>query len=355
MPAKHRKIKKWEPTTLEFPTTGRPGRPSRALSQRRARVENLLIDTVLKIRKQISFTPGSRGWCYLLEDHGLQKGDFATAQNLINTARKDGRLPIDICAEDDSRAFHNLEILDDPDIEDEATHWISWLINNEWIDYNPISFWTTQEYYIQIIVEKVDLLQLFRSVCAKYNVPIANMKGWPDIGSRFAMLQRFKYWHEQGKKCVLLMAGDHDPAGLAITDFYRNMLQELSNAVKWSPNQENLIIERFGLNYDLIIEAGLSWIDNLETSSGGDLSSPKHADHYKPYVQEYLKRYGARKVEANALVTRPDLAKKLIQSTLNKYIDEEQMVEFEFELKRKRKELSAEVKRQLQLFREFNS
>lgn len=45
------------------------------------------------------FAVSSRGWCYLLEEHGLFKDDFDTAQELINACRKNGRLPLDICAD----------------------------------------------------------------------------------------------------------------------------------------------------------------------------------------------------------------------------------------------------------------
>ena len=44
----------------------------------------------------------------------------------------------------------------------------------------------------------------------------------------------------------------------------------------------------------------LTWIDNLETASGGRLDDPGHPDHKKFYVQDYLARFGARKVEARA-------------------------------------------------------
>jgi len=35
--------------------------------------------------------------------HGLRKGDFDAAENLITACRKSGELPLDICAEDASR------------------------------------------------------------------------------------------------------------------------------------------------------------------------------------------------------------------------------------------------------------
>ena len=83
---------------------------------------------------------------------------------------------------------------------------------------------------------------------------------------------------------------------------------------------ENLLIRRFGLNTDFIEEHHLLWIDGLETSSGKDLADPSHRDHTKPHVQNYLAVHGARKVEANALVTRPKAARQLIEGVLDQWI-----------------------------------
>ena len=68
----------------------------------------------------------------------------------------------------------------------------------------------------------------------------------------------------------------------------------------------NLVITRFGLNADFIDANDLTWIDNLETSSGGQLDDPDHNDHNKDYVQDYIAEFGVRKCEANALVVEPD-------------------------------------------------
>ena len=50
------------------------------------------------------------------------------------------------------------------------------------------------------------------------------------------------------------------------------------------------------------------------------LADPKHPDHFKPYVQDYLKRFGARKVEANALVVRPEAGRELCRQAILRYV-----------------------------------
>ena len=116
------------------------------------------------------------------------------------------------------------------------------------------------------------------------------------------------------------------PAEAWVETLMKN-LEDLESAVGWSP--WGLEIVRFGLNANFIVEHRLTWIDNLETSSGGRLDSPRHPDHHKPYVQSFLRRFGARKVEANALVVRPEAGRKLCQDAINKYVTDEQVEEYD--------------------------
>ncbi len=122
------------------------------------------------------------------------------------------------------------------------------------------------------------------------------------------MMRRFEYWESRGKRIILLYCGDHDPGGFRIADFIRSNMMDMANAVGWSP--DNLIIDRFGLHASFVDRHKLTWIDNLHTSKGLlPLDHPNHRDHEKAYVQDYLKRFGARKVEATALVRRPAAAR----------------------------------------------
>lgn len=301
-------------------------------------------EAIIQIDRSLDFKISTRGWCYMLEDHGLDKGDFGSAEALITQCRKDGDLPLDICARDGARAFDNLETLDETTPEEEAQE-IMRYIQRAHLHYQPISFWSTQQYYCQMMVEKIDLKSLFSPVCAKYSLPIANARGSADLNSRADMMKRFAKAEAEGRQCVLLYCGDHDPAGLRISDFLPNNLADLSRAVGWSP--DNLIVDRFGLNYDFIKTQGLSWINNLETGSGRRLDDPRHRDHNMEYVQTYLDKYGARKVEANALVTRPEAGRQLCEDAILKYIDLDRMAEYEASVEDHQEELREEIARQM--------
>ena len=67
---------------------------------------------------------------------------------------------------------------------------------------------------------------------------------------------------------VLILFYDYDLIGLKITDTFRKGLSDLEGAKNWKP--DNLIIDRFGLNYKEITEHNLMWIENLKSGSGRD-------------------------------------------------------------------------------------
>lgn len=170
-------------------------------------------------------------------------------------------------------------------------------------------------------------------------MPLTNARGWGDINSRAAMMRRFQEWENKGKQCVLLYCGDHDPSGLAISDYQMTLFESMSSAVGWNPS--DLIIERFGLNADFIEANNLTWIEGLETSSGGDLAKSTHKEHKKAYVQDYLRKFGARKVEANTLVVRPEQGRQLCRDAVIKYIDQDGIAEYESALSEAREEVKA--------------
>jgi hypothetical protein len=328
---------------VSLPYRGR-GRPSAAADEKYCGDLRRFCKALREIESTLGFKVSARGWCYILEEHGLAKGDFGSAQRLISDAGKAGFLPVDFCAEDDGRAADHLEKIDEEQPKEFAQGWIDYL-GRAHEQYNPISFWDDLGVYIEVTVEKIDLKSLFSPVCEEFHIATTNISGWNDINARAAIMRRFAHWEVKGKQCVLLHCGDHDPGGLHISQFLRSNMEDLSRAVNWSP--ANLTIERFGLNIDFIRKHRLTWIDNLETSSGGRLDDPEHADHDKAYVQDYLKRFGARKVEANALVVRPEAGRKLCLDSILRYVPANAVERFERRLKWTRNQAKKEIARLL--------
>ena len=307
-------------TDLLLPRRAR-GRPSPNAETAYQERRQAFCALIREIRSTMDFTVGVRGWCYILEGRGhITKGEFDACENFITDCRKTGDLPLDICAEADSRATIGLQRdLDESDPRDHAQGWVDYLREDMPNSYRPFDFWDDQKVYVEVAVEKLDLRNLFESTCAEFYVPITNLKGWSDLNACAAMMKRFAAHERAGRQCVLLLCNDHDPGGLHISESMRSNLNDLSVPVDWSP--DDLIIERFGLNFGFIEANNLTWIDNLETSSGQRLDDWGHPDHFKPYVQSYLAALGARKCEANALVVAPEIGRQLCRDAILRYVD----------------------------------
>jgi len=305
----------------------------------------LFAGELMKIQDKVGFRISARGWCYQMETERLiNKDSFDKIEGLINKCRKKGILPVDFVAEEQARAFSGVE-------KEESESPLQWLkgyirtpLNcHEW--YTP-DWWANERYYIQILVEKIDLKTLFRPVCEEYHIPIATSKGWSSIIQRAEYTRRFKEAEDRGLKCILLYCGDHDPDGLRISDAIRNNLMDLADVV-WSDGTEGynptrLTIERFGLNADFIKEHGLTWIDNLVTGSKGYIATMKngkaiqgktkagkpHPNFNMEYAQEYIKEFGVRKCEANAIVPIPDIARQYIREVIEDWLGDDALDRF---------------------------
>jgi hypothetical protein len=294
---------------------------------------------IIDLDRQAPFAISSRGWAYRLEGYNLvTKGQFDKVENAINRCRKKGLIPIDLVAEDGERIFNGVEtpsrgsmgsIVED--MLDDVLAGDRYYTPDWWGEVQTLEgdWLPAEEYYIQVIVEKKDLVSLFEPVCREYHIPIANAKGWQSLRQRATYARRFKRAEQMGMKCVLLYGGDMDPAGLLIKDRMRKNIADMRNII-WKSGDtgydpSNLIIDRFTLTLEQIDRLGLTWIDNLETSRSGrvkhlDLSDPGHKDHHKPYVQNYLKKVGARKCEANAIIDHVDPARVIMRDTIIKYL-----------------------------------
>ena len=117
-------------------------------------------EEIKEISEIIGFKVSARGWCYLLEGKGfITKAEFDKVENLINRCRKLGILPIDFTAEEEGRKFSGVEVPDDDTPIEDLRYWVEKTLRTE-ESYIP-NWWAGEEYYIQIVVEKIDLKTLF--------------------------------------------------------------------------------------------------------------------------------------------------------------------------------------------------
>jgi hypothetical protein len=155
--------------------------PGKLSASRQAEYDREVADFVGRLqqsRSRLDFSPGARGWCYLLEGDGLvTKGQFKQLEYQLGVWRKGGQLPLWLVGEDERRLADNLEKLDTDSPKAYAEAYAQ-VAAESWKDYTPVSFWEFQRYYIEQAVEKLDLKSLFGPTCAEFHVPIVNFAGW---------------------------------------------------------------------------------------------------------------------------------------------------------------------------------
>lgn len=294
--------------------------------RRAARME--MGEAIEAMSAETGYKFGPRGWAYYAEGLGLiTKGDFDRFCVLLTDMRKDGELDPDVIEPDASRIATEVYDYDanDETPEEMAQAAIDDISDNlqTWVrSYHEFGYWNDLDYYVEMIVEKKDLVQIFKKTADLYRVRITNGKGDTDIHTRLAMLKRFRDHSEAGRQCILLAIGDHDPKGLDIVDGLHRTIMSCIDIKGLDWDEPDFEVINVGLTERQIDDLGLMKIQNLETGGGKDLSSPRHPDHHKPYVQDYLSRFGVWKCEANALVGNPSGADALLRAAINTYIPE---------------------------------
>jgi hypothetical protein len=292
----------------------------------------------------------ARGWGYVLENKGvITKDHIDKVETWIGNCVRDGHLPVDFVLHESSRKCLNLTIPTNLTPVEDFGVWVDHADRAD--DFYKVDWWHEETYYIEMIVEKVDLLNLFAPICADYHIPISNAGGWASRLHRGTFSRRFKEAEYRGLKCVLLYCGDHDPGGLQISDKLRKNIEDLKHCV-WTDGEtgyhpKDLDIIRFGLNEDFIDANGFPWLNNLVTgkkTKPNDLSDPRHPDHDEAYVQDYIRQFGVRKCEANVLVTNPDAGRQLCRDAIENVLGLDAKTRFD----KKR----AKVKRYFERWRE---
>lgn len=274
---------------------------------------------------RLGFAPVARSWLYALESEGkITKGDFTWAGKWLADRRKEGLVPFELVGEDTTRALTGYDAFDQ---EETPREYINRKLREsleQSSHYWPSSYWKHQTYFPIIWSEKLDVLKLFKPELPSAVRRFAG-KGQADINSRVSVIRECIWAEEHDLEPVILYVGDHDPSGIKISDGIAGNLRQLADVMDWDYGlqamEDDERIVRFGLNADFINDAGLLWIDGLETGRDdakgtNDLANPRHPDHGKEYVQSYLQEFGARKCESNALIANPTAARELIQEEL---------------------------------------
>ncbi len=116
----------------------------------------------------MSFSPTLRGWCYVLEGLGIcGKGDFDDVTSRITRARKDGMLPLDITAADETRVASK-----GSSVSDNLDTLIRDYLNSVPHEYATTTIEEHTGVHLELVVEKLDLVGLLESVTTEYCIPV---------------------------------------------------------------------------------------------------------------------------------------------------------------------------------------
>jgi hypothetical protein len=112
---------------------------------------------------------------------------------------------------------------------------------------------------------------------------------------------------------------------------------------------DKIKVERIGITTDFIRQHRLPWIKGLSTSNPNtpNLEDKKHPNHSDRDVQEYLKKFGARKVEASALVRVPAAAEALCREAVLRYVNSRRILAFKVAEAERQEEVERAIRRML--------
>ncbi|HHK8456756.1 TPA: hypothetical protein ACQYBV_000584 [Vibrio parahaemolyticus] len=169
---------------------------------------------------------------------------------------------------------------------------------NDLPHYIRFDQWDRQPSYVEVWVEKEALGNVVSRACNPFLVPHMSCKGYLSSSEAWRAGKRFEEKIYQGKDCVLIHLGDHDPSGIDMTRDNKDRLDLFTRM----PSEVRVV--RLALNRDQIDEFN---------------PPPNPAKLTDSRAKEYIKRFGNTSWELDAL--EPQVMSEMIQSEIKKHID----------------------------------
>lgn len=199
-----------------------------------------LIDKINEVIEEYSrqnYTLTLRQCYYQLVARGIIENNqkvYKTTGNLINDARLAGLIDWN-AIEDRTRNLKGL------------AHWSSPkdIIESAAYSYRR-DVWLHQDYHVEVWVEKEALANVVGRVANELDVSYFCCRGYVSQSEMWSAAQRFRRYQSQGKYCVLIHLGDHDPSGI---DMSRDIQERL---VMFGVNSNAFEFRRIALNLEQI-------------------------------------------------------------------------------------------------------
>lgn len=255
------------------------------------------------------YTPTVRQVYYQFISHDLlpnTEASYNKLQNIITKGRMAGLISW-TSIEDRNRTCNTYSY---NECEKEAVRGIEYHIN--------VDFWERQDVYIEAWIEKDALINIIQRPCREYDVPYMACKGYLSASEAWRAGRRFERKKDEGKHCILLHLGDHDPSGIDMT---RDNAERLELFSQFS----GVEVERLALNMDQIEQYK---------------PPPNPAKLTDKRAAGYIRDHGNKSWELDAL--KPKVIASLVEKNIRSYIDFERWDEC-IELENEKRELLEKV------------
>ncbi|MCZ6652981.1 MAG: hypothetical protein O7D91_08135 [Planctomycetota bacterium] len=167
------------------------------------------------------------------------------------------------------------------------------------VEQYQIDLWASQDYRVEVWIEKEALLGVISGVCEKFRLPHFACKGYNSQSEMWnSGHNRISEYLGQDQIPIILHLGDHDLSGLDMTRDIRERLALFAG--------EPIAVERIALNMDQIEQYG---------------PPPNPAKIKDSRFASYVKQYGNQSWELDAL--RPEVLAALIEEHVGKYLNDE--------------------------------
>ena len=156
--------------------------------------------------------------------------------------------------------------------------------------------WEGQPRYCETWVEKDALIGIVEQAAHRLACPCFSCRGYTSQSEMWAAAMRFIDKADEGRECVLIYLGDHDPSGIDMTRDIRERLALFGATVK---------VHRFALNMPQIEEYS---------------PPPNPAKETDTRAAGYIAEYGNSSWELDAL--RPEILDGLITEAIKSNLDQ---------------------------------
>ena len=160
-----------------------------------------------------------------------------------------------------------------------------------------LDYWQRQNTYVEVWVEKEALSAVMERPCNRWRVPYMACKGYLSASEAWRSGQRFEQMGQEGRRCVLIHLGDHDPSGIDMTRDNGDRLDLFSMG-------QEIDVRRIALNMHQVERY-------RPPENPAKVTDSRAAD--------YIERYGAKSWELDAL--EPSILDRLVTDEIMGLVD----------------------------------